>query len=216
MSILHTAFILSLTAVGLLAGCRSISSNVHTVRNGYLEYNKTITLGQSLEHTFANGEWKSFTADKGATIVEFDGSAPFSKFRGDCTSNLICSALDQNIHDRCNSSAGQVPYVQAYQDQKANIKAKLAEVSRKTDALYSLGVHDGEFNKLSIEEGQLMAQLTGIMDPTNSCLDSAYNKVADDPIPITVQFSINSDGSFQYFASNFSESPERLLYNMYK
>jgi hypothetical protein len=54
-------------------------SPIDTVRNGYLESNKTTTIGKALAGTFPNGTWKTFTTNKGTTIVEFDGFEPFSQ-----------------------------------------------------------------------------------------------------------------------------------------
>jgi hypothetical protein len=78
-----------LTIAGLLSACHTNPSNPSTtpptpsvidaVRNGYLESNKTTTVGKAIEGTFQNGTWKTFTTNKGTTIVEFDGFEPFSQ-----------------------------------------------------------------------------------------------------------------------------------------
>lgn len=219
----NAAIIGILAAASLLTGCRSA---IDKVRNGYLEYNKTTTVGQALEHTFSNGTWKTFSTDKGVTIVEFDGSEPFSKFRNtsttnpppdtaECTANLICAALDKKFNDYCNSAAGQGPYLKDYQDQRDNLKAKLTEVSRKADALYSQGVHDGEFNELTFEQGRLMTQIGGLQNPEQSCIDKEWGQNADDPIPVAIQFSINQDGTFQYEASDTFLNSDKLFWQMY-
>jgi hypothetical protein len=78
-----------LAIAGLLSACHTNPSNPSTtpptpsvidvVRNGYLESNKTTTIGKALAGTFPNGTWKTFTTNKGTTIVEFDGFEPFSQ-----------------------------------------------------------------------------------------------------------------------------------------
>jgi len=66
-------------------------SPIDTVRNGYLESNKTTTVGKALEGTFPNGTWKTFITPKGVTIVEFDGFEPFSQ--------AFSQAFSQTLND---------------------------------------------------------------------------------------------------------------------
>jgi hypothetical protein len=86
-------------------------SPIDTVRNGYLESNKTTTVGKALEGTFPNGTWKTFITQKGVTIVEFDGAEPFGNFGfGGCEASRACAALDKKLDDYCNSDAGIALY----------------------------------------------------------------------------------------------------------
>jgi hypothetical protein len=222
-----------LTAAILLSGCRSA---INKVRNGYLEYNRTTTVGQALEHSFSNGKWKSFTTDKGVTLVEFDGSHPFKEARGmwgnpdsaECSNNLICAALAKKLADDCNSNPG----VLNYQNTKKSLDLQISGVEQQIDALdkqvsnatvsnfervrdniYRKG---GEYEELGQKKRQLEGQLGSLTNPESACLDNAYEQHADDPIPVGVQFSINSDGTFQYYANDMSWSTEKLFYNMYK
>lgn len=224
-----------LTAVCLLAGCRSNSSNVATVRNGYLEYNKTTTVAQALEHTFSNGTWKTFNTAKGVTIVEFDGSHPFKEARGiwgspaseECSNNLICAALAKKIDSDCNSNSDALSYKTMYDNLTLQISgvneqlealdkqlsnAPITDFDRVRDNLYREG---GEYKELLKKRPELQNQLPDLIDPKPACFDNAYKQNADDPIPVAVQFSINSDGTFQYYANDMSWSTEKLLYNMY-
>ena len=66
-------------------------SPIDTVRNGYLESNKTTTVGKALEGTFPNGTWKTFITQKGVTIVEFDGAEPFGQ--------AFSQAFSQTLND---------------------------------------------------------------------------------------------------------------------
>jgi hypothetical protein len=218
MSILRTAFILSLAAVGLLTGCRSISSNVHTVRNGYLEYNKTITIGQALEHTFSNGKWNSFTTDKGATFVEFDGTEPFSE-------NFDFAPVVKMIDDYCKSDAGKTAYSKE-QTSYETMKVQVAQLKQQESSLLSQGNETKDSgDRVSIykkerdvqdEEIRLSNTLYTLPNGHSTCVNTTTKQHANDPIPVAIQFSINQDGTFQYYANDMSWDTEKLFYNMYK
>jgi hypothetical protein len=66
---------LALSLSGLFTGCHETAapapapSPTNIVRSGYMEVNKTTTIGQAIDHTFQNGKWTSFTTDKGVTVV---------------------------------------------------------------------------------------------------------------------------------------------------
>jgi hypothetical protein len=213
-----------LAAVIILTGCRSPISKV---RNGYLEYNKTTTVGQALEHSFQNGTWKSFTTEKGVTIVEFDGSHPFKEARGiwgnpdsaECSDNLICAALAKKLEDDCNSNSDALNYKNTHD----NLALQISEASQQMEDLYKQEFHNDnvrpngtlnpgqseqqrqdiikqwtdnrnrEVDELSKKRDQLQEQLRNLTDPKRACFDNAYKQHAGDPIPVAVQFSINSE-----------------------
>jgi len=54
----------------LLSGC---GSDLDKVKNGVLDFNKTITVGQALDNwkSCESKDWKSFTSDNGVKVVEF-------------------------------------------------------------------------------------------------------------------------------------------------
>ncbi len=220
-----------LAGASLLTGCRSATN---TVRNGYLKYNQTTTIGQALEHTFANGKWKSFKTEKGATIVEFDGSETFSKFRNtsttnqppdyaECSINPICAALDKKINDYCSSPDAQAPFVKDYQEQRDSIKNLIAINSKQQADLSRRLVYNGDpggpqsvqYGKAVEEGSHLSSQLRDLETPEDSCISKAREQKANLPIPIVIQFSINKDGTFQYEASDTFLNPEKLFYRMY-
>jgi hypothetical protein len=142
----YVALVGVLAVSSLFSGCRSAStqpsaaqqpsaaaqqptasqqSTIDTVRNGYLKYNQTTTIGQALAGTFKNGEWKVFTTEKGATIVEFDGSEPFS-------ANFGFAPAVKMIDDYCKSDAGKALYSKdqaSYEAQNSQI-AQLHEQQR--------------------------------------------------------------------------------------
>jgi hypothetical protein len=201
-------------------------SDINKVRNGYLKYNQTTTIGQALEHTFSSSTWKSFTTAKGTTIVEFDGSAPHGELSNglrDCNSNLICAALDKKIEADCNSNSDALSYKTTYD----NLNLQISEVNQKLDALnkqlsnnWSDQARDnlyrkgGEYDELLKNRPVLQNQLRDLTDPKPACFDNAYKQNAGDPIPVVVQFSINHDGTFQYLASD-TFTPEELFSKMY-
>jgi hypothetical protein len=136
-----------LAASSLFTGCRSTptpqsatplsatpqsatpQSAINKVRNGYLKYNQTTTIGQALAGTFQNGEWKSFTTKKGATIVEFDGSEPFSE-------NFAFAPAVKMIDDYCNSDAGKALYSKDQSSYDAQ-KAQIAQLKQQKSDLYT-------------------------------------------------------------------------------
>lgn len=159
------AVLLILTIAGLWTAFGHPSTPVDLVRTGYLEYNKTTTVGNALEHTFSNGQWKAFKTDKGVTVVEFDGSRPF--FTGNldegqtpnCDINLICNALFAKFRQVCANAP-------------------------ETDF-------------------------------RNSCIYKIVQKNASDPVPVTIQFSLNADGTFQYLANDTYSNPVELFETIY-
>lgn len=201
-----------------------------------------------MEHTFSNGKWKSFTTEKGETIVEFDGSHPFGKLydpstgESSCTGSLVCAALLKKFENDCNSNSDALNY----QNTHDNLALQISEVEKQIQDLYKQGIHNdnirpnGTLNpgqseqqredllkqetdnhnrgvdELTAKRLQLWGQLSNLQDPKPACFDNAYKQNADDPIPVAVQFSINSDGTFQYEANDLSWSQEKLFYNMYK
>lgn len=126
-----------LAASSLFTGCRSTptpqsatpQSAINKVRNGYLKYNQTTTIGQALAGTFQNGEWKSFTTEKEATIVEFDGSEPFSE-------NFAFAPAVKMIDDYCNSDAGKALYSKDQSSYDAQ-KAQIAQLKQQKSDLYA-------------------------------------------------------------------------------
>ena len=64
--------ILTLGLMSLLAiGC----SKVEQVKDGYLQYDSTTTIGKAFEASFANPTWNEYTTEKGQDFVEFTGDA---------------------------------------------------------------------------------------------------------------------------------------------
>jgi hypothetical protein len=211
-----------LAAASLLTGCRSRDSNrsaIDIVRNGYLKYNRTTTIGQALAGTFQNGEWKSFTTKKGATIVEFDGSEPFGE-------NFAFAPTVKMIDDYCKSDAGKTAYSKE-QTSYETMKAQVAQLKQQESDLSSQAnkTEDSD-ERLSIEtkesdvrdeEIQLSNKLYGSPDGQATCLETTTKQHANDPIPVVVQFSINLDGTtFQYEANDMGLSVEALFEKIYK
>lgn len=211
----NAAIVGILAASSLLTGCRS---DINKVRNGYLEYNKTTTVGQALEHTFSNGTWKSFTTDKGATIVEFDGSEPFSE-------NFAFAPVVKMIDDYCNSDAGKTAYskeqtsYEAMKNQVAQLKQQENDLHRQANETKNdderLSI-DKKENDVDTEAIQLSNTLYSLPDGHATCLNSTTKQHANDPIPVVVQFSINHDGTFQYEATDMPLSAEGLFEKIYK
>jgi hypothetical protein len=240
----------NLTIIGILAasclltGCRSTptpqttmpqaaspqaaaatpQSVIDLVRNGYLESNKTTTIGKALAGTFQNGAWKSFATDKGTTVVEFDGSIPFSKFSDGsvsipdqiinqqiCAITETCIALLTKITDNCNSEDGQSEF----------IKNKIEEVSAKSNARAArfkdqkLLDQDAEWSELRKEESKLMGERTNPSEAKEACMADTMDGHAKDPISFIVQFSINHDGTFQYLANSMGLTQKAFFEKIY-
>jgi hypothetical protein len=199
-------------------------SVIDLVRNGYLESNKTTTIGKALAGTFQNGAWKSFATDKGTTVVEFDGSVPFSKFTDGsvsipdqiinqqiCAITETCIALLTKITDNCNSEDGQSEF----------IENKIEEVSAKSSARAAkfkdqkLLDQDAEWSELGKEESKLMGERTNPSEAKEACMADTMDEHAKDPISFIVQFSINHDGTFQYLANSMGLTQKAFFEKIY-
>jgi hypothetical protein len=202
-------------------------SPIDTVRNGYLESNKTTTVGKALEGTFPNGTWKTFITQKGVTIVEFDGFEPFGNFSVfGCEADLNCAALYKKLEGYCDSDAGKTAYLKE-QTSYETLKTQVAQLRQQASALFDQASKTKDrdeslsINKKAIdmqdEENQLTAKLQTLPNGYAICLDTTPKQHANDPIPVVVQFSINQDGTtFQYEANDMGLSVEALFEKIYK
>jgi hypothetical protein len=179
---------------------------VDLVRNGYLKSNQTTTIGRALEHTFSNGTWKSFTTDKGVTIVEFDGSSTlgelYSPSTGEdsCSAMPVCAALLAKIEASCKTSLANPTRTQELNDQISALQEKAAAADQMMAEVYH--------NQISDLKGKLN-------EPDNACFNQKYDQNGSYPIPIEIQFSLNFDGSFQYSDTTLPWSQDKLFYKMY-
>jgi hypothetical protein len=73
---LRSLFALVLLVAGL-SGCSD--SGVSTVKNGVLDFDKSITIGQAFDnYKYLKGvAWRSFTSDNGRDVVEVTGDIAF-------------------------------------------------------------------------------------------------------------------------------------------
>ena len=194
--------------------------SIKRVRNGYLQANRTTTIGQALEHTFSNGQWTTSTSEKGVTFVEFHGTWPFSKFRGSnatellwCSSNETCSQLEKRIADTCSSESGKAPFVAKYEGTKAELKAEIASLDKEVEAEANT-LKPMDDHKVAGKQMALTQELSELPTPETSCNLKGWTDYASVEVPVVVQFSINNDGSFQY-QSNNTFSFDELIYRMY-
>jgi hypothetical protein len=171
-----TFLIVGIIAVSFTA-YRHNHTPVNLVKNGYLADYKTTTVGNAMAHAFQNGKWTTFKTDNGTTVVQFDGTLPFSKFDsptlfsegqpgpavGDCAKNETCDFLDKKLDQEC----GADPI-----DDSKNAPGARA------------------------------------------CLANAWTQNADYKIPVSIQFTVNADDTFQLSASDTLEG-KTLLYLMY-
>ncbi|MGB7984978.1 MAG: hypothetical protein WCF54_07455 [Terracidiphilus sp.] len=210
-------FLVALSLSGLLTGCHKTA--VNQVRTGYMEFNKTTALGQAIDHTFQNGKWTSFTTEKGVTIVEFDGTAPFSKFTSglelSCSANATCIAAVKKAAEYCDSLAGQAPF-QNIEEQKATLKTQLAELQHEDNVMYSQGEHGQNYTDLNKKEMDVQQQILQLGTPESACINHVYTQNANVGTPVTIQFTVNHDGTFQYEADNVSRTNEQLFTFIYK
>jgi hypothetical protein len=113
-------------------------------------------------------------------------------------------------------------YKEEFHDDRVNPNGTLqpgqSEQQRRNIIKQWTDNHNSEIDELSKKRLELWGQLSNLQsqDPRSACLDNAYKQNADDPIPVVVQFSINSDGTFQYEANDLSWSTEKLIYKMYE
>ena len=215
---------LALSLSGLFTGCHETAapapapSPTNIVRSGYMEVNKTTTIGQAIDHTFQNGKWTSFTTDKGVTVVEFDGTVPFSKFTSglelSCSANAACTAAVKKSAEYCGSLAGQAPF-QNIEEQKASLKAQLAELQHEDSVMYSQGDHGQNYTDLNKKEMDVQQQILQLGTPESTCINHVYTQNANVMTPVSIRFTVNHDGTFQYEADNVSNTQEQLFAYIY-
>jgi len=63
--------IATLLATLMISGCNS--SNIDKVKNGIMDFDKSITVSQAFDNwkSCSNSKWSEFTTDNGKNIVEF-------------------------------------------------------------------------------------------------------------------------------------------------
>lgn len=56
-----------------IAGCGGSTGDISAVKNGLLDFNKTLTIGQALDNwkNCQKSEWSEFTSDNGVKVVQF-------------------------------------------------------------------------------------------------------------------------------------------------
>ena len=65
-------YLVIVLSIFMITGC---SNDVNTIKNGTLEFDKSITVGQAFDKYkyFSSTKWKSFSTDNGKKIVEVKG-----------------------------------------------------------------------------------------------------------------------------------------------
>ena len=65
-------YLVIVLSIFMITGC---SNDVSTIKNGTLEFDKSITVGQAFDKYkyFSSTKWKSFSTDNGKKIVEVKG-----------------------------------------------------------------------------------------------------------------------------------------------
>jgi len=66
----------------LVNGISLINNNVSIVKNGILDFDKSLTVGQAFDNYkyFKDVEWESFTSENGRKVVEVNAKLDFSKY----------------------------------------------------------------------------------------------------------------------------------------
>lgn len=192
-------------------------SIIGKVRNGYLEDNKTTTIGQALENTFQNGNWKSFITEKGVTVVEFDGTVPLSKGVLFCSTSGPCTSLVKKIKDDCAPDPDEVQYIATLDVLQQQIQAADQEIA---DWSPISSTPDGaeEIASYKAKKEKLKSQLDALVDPAaHPKVNCEADRLKEDPaFSIVIQFTLNQvDSSFQYAANDMGLPPEDLFELMY-
>ncbi len=85
--------------IALLSGC---SDNINGVKNGTMEFNKTLTIGQAFDNwnECNPGYWEEFKTDNGVEVVQFtchvNNASEYAKRVGELVSEETEEALDIN------------------------------------------------------------------------------------------------------------------------
>ncbi len=150
---------------------------VELVKNGVLEGHNSTTVGKAFEGTFQNAKWSSFETPKGATVVQFDGTATADALK----------------------SSGFVWY--AYYDASATEKACIESLG----VAAALKEHRDAFSEYLRKQGLYPDAATRAatqphMDEERQAIDLLQKKVTDcvestpiPPLPVRFQFLISAD-----------------------
>jgi hypothetical protein len=192
-------------------------SVIDIVRNGYLKYNQTTTIGNALAGTFQNAEWKSFTTEKGVTIVEFDGTLPLSKGILFCSASGSCTSLVKKIKEDCAPDPDEVQYIATLNGLQQQIQDADVEIADWSPAA---STPDGakEIASYKAKKEKLKSQIDALVDPAaHPKVNCEADRVKQDPtFSIAVRFTVNqTDASFQYAANDMGLPPEDLFKLMY-
>jgi len=68
-------FIYLILCVSFLTSCNTFTSNIRLVRNSFLDFDQSTTIGEALDNYqyFIKTEWTEFTTEQGKEVVEFYG-----------------------------------------------------------------------------------------------------------------------------------------------
>jgi len=164
------------------------------VRDGYMSGYASTTIGKALAASFDDANWRVFTTDKGAKVIEFTGKINAS-LHANAVDRLMApvreTAADADLNIRYGSFEGLMPLLETA---LAHLKAR--------DRLQPLwdkhGCEDSPGKPPTCD--MVAVQFTRIREVVAAWADDAYWSVGE---PVSIQWTVNPDGrSFSLASMN--------------
>jgi len=195
------AFVLLLVLLAATClSCGSEHSAVETVRGGVLTDYNTTTVGKAFEGTFQNAKWSALETEKGAIVVQFDGTVLYSKIHSKYYPPYVTISWQNNPPDWTVSANSNDTCVAGFANTFATIR------SRFDDARLHPREEELSIRK-SVEESLAVA---------NSKIEGC---VKNTPVPVKFQFTLSADQKtfkLNYVDDAFGNDQDRALKFIYQ
>lgn len=164
------------------------------VRDGYMSGYTGTTIGKALAASFDDANWRVFTTDKGAKVIEFTGKINAS-LHANAVGRLMApvreTAADADLNIRYGSFEGLMPL---FETALAHLKAR----NRLQPLWDKHGCEDPPGKPPTCD--MVAVQFTRIREVVAAWADDAYWSVGE---PVSIQWTVNPDGrSFSLASMN--------------
>lgn len=167
------------------------------VRKGYMSGYAQTSIGKAFAANFDDARWKSFTNDKGATVVEFNGKINAS-LHANAVERLMRPAREARYSTDAEARLGEYEHLAPhFEGALAHLKA-----SNRLQPLWDKhNCKQAQGQPASCSD--VTALLAFARDAVEAWADEAYWRVG---APVSVQWTINADGRSFSLASMSSEA----------
>ena len=164
-----------------------ISSAIGQVKNGVLAEYNTTTVGKAFEGTFRDSRWTQFETQKGAVIVEFNGTITFDALKRQHHGYLPKQFIGGKLRENCITSLGLADAI-AQLNAQAEHEKELVRQQAKDDTNF-VSARNREPWGSDLNQGpsaETQQQIDHIASKIDECLETT-------PTPVRVQFALSAD-----------------------